>query len=91
MTKQREPFKCAECGWITSKWVGRCGECQTWGTVEQVGVRATSVAAGPVSAAAQPIIDIATDAAQVRPTGVDEFDRVFGRRADPRGRRVACR
>ena len=78
MTKHREPFKCGECGWLTSKWVGRCGECQTWGTVEQVGVRSNSVAAGPVSAAAKPIIDIATDAAQVRPTGVDEFDRVLG-------------
>src|SRR6478735_8430340 len=30
-------YKCAECGWTTAKWVGRCGECQAWGTVEETG------------------------------------------------------
>ncbi|HET7781567.1 MAG TPA: DNA repair protein RadA, partial [Arthrobacter sp.] len=30
-------YKCAECGWTTVKWVGRCGECQAWGTVEETG------------------------------------------------------
>ncbi len=33
-------FQCAECGWRTTKWSGRCGECQAWGTVEQVAARA---------------------------------------------------
>ena len=33
-------FQCAECGWRTTKWSGRCGECQAWGTVEQVTARA---------------------------------------------------
>ena len=32
-------YKCAECGWTTAKWVGRCGECQAWGTVEETGAR----------------------------------------------------
>ena len=32
-------FQCAECGWRTTKWSGRCGECQAWGTVEQVATR----------------------------------------------------
>jgi DNA repair protein RadA/Sms len=31
-------FQCAECGWRTAKWSGRCGECQAWGTVEQLAV-----------------------------------------------------
>jgi DNA repair protein RadA/Sms len=31
-------FQCAECGWRTTKWSGRCGECQAWGTVEQQAV-----------------------------------------------------
>jgi len=30
-------YKCAECGWTTAKWVGRCGECQAWGSVEETG------------------------------------------------------
>ena len=31
-------YRCAECGWTTVKWVGRCGECQAWGSVAEVGV-----------------------------------------------------
>ena len=30
--RERPTFRCAECGWLTAKWVGRCGECQAWGT-----------------------------------------------------------
>ena len=30
-------FRCTECGWTSVKWVGRCGECQTWGTVSELG------------------------------------------------------
>ena len=28
-------FRCTECGWQSAKWVGRCGECQAWGTVQE--------------------------------------------------------
>ena len=31
-------YRCGECGWQSAKWVGRCGECQAWGTVEEAGV-----------------------------------------------------
>ena len=30
----RAAYRCAECGWQTTQWVGRCGECQAWGTIE---------------------------------------------------------
>ena len=39
-------FQCAECGWRTTKWSGRCGECQAWGTVEQAAVSRPGRAAG---------------------------------------------
>ncbi|HWG02801.1 MAG TPA: AAA family ATPase, partial [Trebonia sp.] len=56
MAKTSAGFRCAECGWQTAKWVGRCGECQAWGTVEEAavprlvraGIRAAAYAsAGP--------------------------------------------
>jgi DNA repair protein RadA/Sms len=78
MTKTRAEFRCGECGWTASKWVGRCGECQAWGTVEQAGARSHGITAGPVSAAARPIVEIQVDTARTRPTGVDELDRVLG-------------
>ena len=33
-SSQGATYRCGECGWQTAKWVGRCGECQAWGTVE---------------------------------------------------------
>jgi DNA repair protein RadA/Sms len=35
MAKSTAGYRCAECGWQTPKWTGRCGECQAWGTVEE--------------------------------------------------------
>ena len=37
MARSTSPsFRCTECGWTSLKWVGRCGECQRWGTVVDV-------------------------------------------------------
>jgi DNA repair protein RadA/Sms len=72
-------FRCGECGWQTTKWVGRCSECQAWGTVEEVGVPvARTVASGHVTAPATPIADVDVSSAQAEPTGIEELDRVLG-------------
>jgi DNA repair protein RadA/Sms len=78
-SKSAPAFRCGECGWQTSKWVGRCGECQAWGTVETVGApKLREVAAGPVTTAALPIGEVGVEAAKATPTGVGELDRVLG-------------
>ncbi|WP_159611171.1 DNA repair protein RadA [Glutamicibacter sp. JC586] len=78
-TKSSATFKCSECGWTTIKWVGRCGECQAWGTVEEVGtVSARTVAAAKVAHPAKPIAQIDGSEAAFRPSGVSELDRVLG-------------
>jgi len=77
--RERPAFSCSECGWTAGKWVGRCGECQAWGTVADVSapvVRTT--VAGPVSAPARPIGQVDATAARRIPSGVDELDRVLG-------------
>jgi DNA repair protein RadA/Sms len=75
----RPSFRCTECGWATGKWVGRCGECQAWGTVDELGApRVRTTAAGPVSSPARPILDVDVTLARSHPTGVGEFDRVLG-------------
>ncbi len=38
MAKSTAAFRCTECGWQAAKWVGRCGECQAWGTVTESAV-----------------------------------------------------
>lgn len=62
------------------KWVGRCGECQQWGTVEEQGAQPASrrVATVAPRAAAQPITQVTTREAPRRASGVGEFDRVLG-------------
>ena len=77
-------FRCAECGWRTTKWSGRCGECQAWGTVEEMSAPAMArsrfgllVAPAPATPAV-PITEVDAGAASARPTGLDELDRVLG-------------
>jgi DNA repair protein RadA/Sms len=60
------------------KWVGRCGECQAWGTVGEVGVTSARTSPASVATPAQRIGDIDVTRAASRPTGVAEFDRVLG-------------
>jgi DNA repair protein RadA/Sms len=72
-------FRCAECGTTSLRWVGRCPECQAWGTVTEVGAPpARAVVAGPVSTPARPIAELTAEDARARATGVAELDRVLG-------------
>lgn len=79
-TKKGGPtYRCSECGWTTVKWVGRCGECQAWGSVDEVGGATTrTLAAARVQRPAVPIREIDGEQASHRSTGVPEFDRVLG-------------
>ncbi len=75
----RPSYRCSECGWTTVKWLGRCGECQAWGTVEEVGAPAVrTTAPGRVTTPARPIGQVDGRQATARETGVPELDRVLG-------------
>ena len=79
-TSTRRPagFRCTECGWTAVKWVGRCGECQAWGSVSEVGAAVPRTVATTVTAPALRIGEVDVTRAAARPTGVGEFDRVLG-------------
>ena len=77
----RPAHRCTECGYASAKWVGRCPECQAWGSLAEVGAAAPAlraVAAGPVTAPARPIAQVELAGARALPTGIAEFDRVLG-------------
>jgi DNA repair protein RadA/Sms len=79
--KDRPAYRCTECGYAAARWVGRCPECQAWGSVTEIGAPRPGlrqVPAGPVSAPARPIAEIDIEAARSRPTGIGELDRVLG-------------
>ena len=72
-------FRCSDCGWTSPKWVGRCGECQAWGTVDEIGVtRVKGTTAARSANPAVPIGEVDLTAAKSQSTGVSEFDRVLG-------------
>ncbi|MCW2794585.1 DNA repair protein RadA [Nocardioides sp.] len=79
MSKTPRPaFRCTECGWEATKWVGRCGECQSWGSVAEGAAPAHRAAAAPVSRPAVPIGQVDAEGASFRSSGVPELDRVLG-------------
>lgn len=81
-TKAKNEYTCTECGWSAPKWVGRCGECQAWGTVvqgAQTGITKTTKAAIILeTSAAKSITEVDPSLTSSTPTGVSEFDRVLG-------------
>lgn len=73
------PYRCTDCGWTAMKWVGRCGECQAWGTVEEVGAPRTRTTAAAVSRSpAVRIGDVDIASARAVSSGIPELDRVLG-------------
>jgi DNA repair protein RadA/Sms len=84
MARVTTNFRCTECGWSSIKWVGRCGECQAWGTVidqaETVGLAPRGVSAVKITdaRAARPITEIGAESVAFWPSGIAEFDRVLG-------------
>jgi len=77
----RSQYRCSECRHVTAKWVGRCLECGTWGTVDEVPV--LSAVAGrrsglAMASPAVPITSVEPNASRHRSTGVGELDRVLG-------------
>lgn len=81
MAKKGISYRCGECGFEAAKWVGRCPECQAWGTLEERGDARpviARVAAGAPSAPARPIAQVDLESAQAKRTGVPELDRVLG-------------
>jgi DNA repair protein RadA/Sms len=84
-TKQgkRQPtgYACTECGMTAVRWVGRCPECQAWGTMAEEGAQAVALSLpAPVTprVAALPISRQDASVARAAPTGIAELDRVLG-------------
>ncbi len=79
MTRTRSQYRCSECRHVAGKWVGRCPECGTWGTVDEIGMPAIGGSrSGLASSPAVPISSVDPEYARHLPTGVPEFDRVLG-------------
>ncbi len=79
MARTTTTHRCSECGWTTNRWVGRCGQCQAWGSLAEVSsapTRTTSLSKPTQSA--QRITQIEARHARGISTGIGELDRVLG-------------
>ncbi len=73
-------FVCQQCGHQTGKWLGRCPQCQAWGSLaeESDPLAAAHAAAAPRPAPPKPLRSLVVDPETRRSTGLAEFDRVLG-------------
>lgn len=81
--KAKVVYVCRECGYETSKWMGKCPSCGSWDTLEE-DVRAVQKTAvkssigGVATATAKPLSKISSSAEERYLTGIKELDRVLG-------------
>ncbi len=85
MARAVRGYRCRECGWQTVAYVGRCGECQAWNSLEQFadGTRASvgPLAKRPVTAvpaATLSLADVPDEPGRRFVTEIPELDRVLG-------------
>ena len=87
--KPKSIHTCSECGYSSPKWLGRCPECGSWGTLQESAVSTTPRAAGTApqgltpSAPAKPITSINSATTRSIPSGIGELDRVLGQGVVP--------
>jgi DNA repair protein RadA/Sms len=80
-------FVCSECGYNSTDWLGRCPNCNEFGSLEETtdgSDTADSVAGGPTPEK-QPLDDIEVDEHPRQSTGLSELDRVLGGGVVPGG------
>lgn len=79
--REKSHFACSECGYVSTRWLGRCPQCGSWGTlVERAGDRKPSPGverqASPVQV--NPVSQVASFEEERLSSGIPEFDRVLG-------------
>jgi DNA repair protein RadA/Sms len=83
MAKGKTRYVCAQCGYETARWLGRCPECGSWNALEeapeQVSLPERKQKHRPgAGAAAMPIDEIPDEGMLRISTGIAELDRVLG-------------
>src|SRR3954454_2962000 len=77
-TRPRVVHRCAQCGAEHPRWLGRCPDCDAWGSLAEVLSAPARAVMAPSQAVPQPIPDVAVAEAPRRATGIGELDRVLG-------------
>lgn len=77
--KNKKQFVCRECGAIVPKWMGRCTECQSWDSLEEIIEESTVRGLGANSSSKSiPLSEVSDQQTKRLKTGNSEFDRTLG-------------
>ncbi len=79
LAKEKTKFVCQNCGYITSKWLGRCPECESWNSFQEE--RESPPARSKEGTMLQEplaLVQVTLRQEGRTPVGIDELDRVLG-------------
>lgn len=82
--KSKIIYQCAECGYESAKWAGKCPECGAWNSMQEIvkepvsPQRSAAVRTAGALSRAVPISEISTEDEHRYYTGLSELDRVLG-------------
>lgn len=81
MSKEKVIFFCTNCGYESSKWLGKCPTCSSWNSFNEEKIKENRYASKIILATKNEVRDlnevITIDKKRLT-TGIDELDRVFG-------------
>ncbi len=85
MAKEKTNYVCSQCGFETAKWLGKCPECNSWGTLEEQTVKTVKpnkqnshVSTSTSNKEVQKLNSVETSALSRISSGSRELDRVLG-------------
>ncbi len=82
MAKPKRRYVCQECGAVSHRWQGQCGDCGEWNTLVEEAAETAFSAKHHLTAGGREIrfepLDIAEQPAPRQGTGIAEFDRALG-------------
>ncbi len=81
MAKSITQFVCAECGFTSPKWLGRCPTCGKFNTLAEEIVKSAETAGGerkPRAKKSKPLSEITFENRNRTSSGISEFDNVLG-------------
>jgi DNA repair protein RadA/Sms len=80
--KVRTIYICQSCGYQSSKWLGRCPECEQWSSFveERMSIKSQRQQGRGDQSGAAPvaITNVSADEGERLPSGIEELDRVLG-------------
>ncbi len=77
--KEKSRYVCGNCGYETPKWLGRCPECDQWGSLQEARNVSPFTHAAPFAMSRPEPVDGISLAPETRwKTGIAEFDRTLG-------------